>query len=83
MLFFGLCFLTYFIKLSGKNGFYYMNLPKSEQKFELNWILKLERKILKITIVITKSLMQNMPDLEKDWKNGETKNGTKQERMRI
>ena len=83
MLFFGLCFLTYFIKLSGKNGFYYMNLPKSKQKFELNWILKLERKILKMTIVITKSLMQNMPDLEKDWKNGETKNGTKQERMRI
>ena len=75
--------MTYFIKLSGKNGFYYMNLPKSKQKFELNWILKLERKILKITIVITKSLMQNMPDLEKEWKNGETKNGTKQERMRI
>ena len=60
-----------------------MNLPKSKQKFELNWILKLERKILKITIVITKSLMQNMPDLEKEWKNGETKNSTKQERMRI
>ena len=29
------------------------------------------------TIAITKSLMQNMPDLEEDWKNGEAKNGRK------
>ena len=58
-----------------KWNFYYMNLPKSQQKFKLNWIWKLERQILKITVTIKKSLMQNMPDLEEDWKNGEVKNG--------
>ena len=28
-------------------------------------------------VVVTKDLMQSMPDLEKDWKNGEAKNGRK------
>ena len=32
MLFFGLCFLTYFIKLSGKNGFW-SNLRSTDPMF--------------------------------------------------